>query len=264
VPHDDQQPPALEGLRVHAVGGDGVCVFELNAPDKLNAISGATLDSFLTAAAWVEATSARCVLLRGAGQAFSAGADFASYLDEVDVSRPDSADEFLWRWIAVAQRLRHLSIPTVAAVHGVAYGGGLNIALSCDLVMASRTAKLCQPYIRIGATADVGASWLLPQLVGIAHARRLVLTGEPISGADAFAMGLVAYLVEDDALPAESAALAARIAALDPSAMKMNRDLMRQDVPGSLEQAYQRETRTNHVRVASPEFVRSVARFRRS
>ena len=264
MPVDDQSPPALEGLDVHPVGADGVCVFELNAPEKLNAISGAVLDSFMAATEWVVQTSARCVLLRGAGKGFSAGADFASYLDEVDVSRPESADEFLWRWIAVSQRLRNLEIPTIAAVHGVAYGGGLNIALSCDLVMVARTAKMCQPYIKIGATADVGASWLLPRLVGLAHARRLVLTGEPISGAEAFAMGLVAYLVEDDALVVESAALAARVAALDPSAMRMNRELMRQDIPGSLEEAYQRETHTNHVRVASPEFAQSVARFRRS
>jgi 2-(1,2-epoxy-1,2-dihydrophenyl)acetyl-CoA isomerase len=259
----DELPPVLEGLDVHPVDDAGVSVFELNAPDKLNAISGAVLDSFMTATTWVEESDARCVLLRGAGKGFSAGADFASYLDEVDVSRPESADEFLWRWIAVSQRLRTLSIPTVAAVHGVAYGGGLNIALSCDLVMVARSAKLCQPYIRIGATADVGASWLLPRLVGVAHARRLILTGEPISGEEAFAMGLVAYLADDSTLATEAAGLAARVAALDPSAMKMNRELLREDVPSSLEEAYQRETHTNHVRVASPAFAESTARFRR-
>jgi 2-(1,2-epoxy-1,2-dihydrophenyl)acetyl-CoA isomerase len=252
----------LTGIRVALDATTGVCVLELDTPGKLNAISGTTLDSLLTAMDWIESTDSRCVIVQGAGTTFSAGADLESYMNEVDVTRPESADEFLLRWIAVWRRLRNLSVPTLAAVRGVAYGGGLNIALACDLVMAARSTRLCQPYVRIGATADVGATWMLPQLVGLARARRLILTGEPIDATEAHAMGLIAYLVEDDAFELESRALAARLAALDPAAMKMNRLLLTQDGPSTLDAALERETQTNHERVASSAFAESLSRFR--
>lgn len=255
--------PELSGVRLSLDETNGVAIFELNAPRKLNAISGAVLDDLITAMDWVEAAGARAVLVRGAGTAFSAGADFESYLEEVDVTDPASADDFLDRWVAVFRRLRGLSLPTVAGLHGVAYGGGLNLALACDLVMAGRSTRMCEPYVRIGATADVGASWMLPQLVGMARARRLLITGEPINAVEAHAMGLIAYLVDDDDLPAESLALAGRMAALDPAAVRANRALLLQDEPSSLEQALAREKQSNHDRVATPEFAQSISRFRK-
>jgi 2-(1,2-epoxy-1,2-dihydrophenyl)acetyl-CoA isomerase len=258
------QPPTLAGVTVTLNADTEVCVVELNVPDKLNAISGAMLDSLVSAMDWVDAGNGKCVLLRGAGTAFSAGADLESFFEEVDVSRPESADDFLLRWIEVAHRIRNSRVPTLAAVHGVAYGGGLNVALACDIVMAARSTRLCQPYIRIGATADVGASWLLPQLVGIAQARRLILTGEPVEAPEAHAMGMIAYVVDDDALVADSEALAARLATLDAAAMKANRALLTQDEPSSLEAALGREIQSNHDRVASSAFAESLARFRRS
>ena len=254
--------PELSGVHITLDDESGVCILELDSPGKMNAISGTMLKNLLTAMDWTEQSSARCVLLRGAGTTFSAGADLESYLTEVDVTSPESADEFLLLWISVWQRLRNLSVPTLAAVRGVAYGGGLNLALSCDLVMAARTTRLCQPYVRIGATADVGATWILPQLVGLAQARRMILTGEPVNAAEAFAMGMIAYLVEDDAFDDDSLALATRLAKLDPAAMRANRALMRQDEPSSLDAALERELQSNHDRVASPAFAASLSRFR--
>jgi enoyl-CoA hydratase/carnithine racemase len=103
----------------------------------------------------------------------------------------------------------------------------------------------------------------LPQLVGLARARRLLITGEPIDAVEAHAMGLIAYLVEDDELAAEAAALAARMAALDPAAVRANRALLRQDEPSSIDQALARERQSNHERVATPEFAESISRFRK-
>jgi 2-(1,2-epoxy-1,2-dihydrophenyl)acetyl-CoA isomerase len=254
--------PVLSGVHITLDDTTGVCILELESPGKMNAISGTMLKSLLVAMDWIEQSTARCVLVRGAGTVFSAGADLESYMTEVDVTRPESADEFLLLWVSVWRRLRGLSVPTLAALRGVAYGGGLNLALSCDLVMAARSTRLCQPYVRIGATADVGATWMLPQLVGLAQARRMILTGEPVNGAEAHAIGLVAYLVEDDAFDDESLALATRLASLDPAAMKANRALMRQDEPSSLDAALERELQSNHDRVASPAFAESLSRFR--
>lgn len=255
--------PELQGVHVSVDADTAVCTFTLSVPDKLNAISGAVLDDLIAAMDWVESSEARAVLLRGAGAAFSAGADFASYLEEVDVSRPESADEFLDRWVEVFRRLRGLDVPTVAGLHGVAYGGGLNLALACDLVMAARSTRMCEPYVRIGATADVASTWILPQLVGLARARRLLITGEPIDAVEAHAMGLIAYLVDDDELPAQSRALAERMAALDPAAVRANRSLLRQDEPSSMDQALARERQSNHERVATPAFAESISRFRK-
>jgi enoyl-CoA hydratase/carnithine racemase len=135
--------------------------------------------------------------------------------------------------------LRGLSIPSVAVLHGHAVGGGLELALACDLVVAAPEAKLIFPDVHHNFAVGGGATYLLPRLIGLARTRRLLLLGEPMSGADAYAAGLVAALA-DDAL-AEGRALADKLAATPPGGLRMIRDAIDAGLNGTLDAALDQE-----------------------
>ena len=103
-------------------------------------------------------------------------------------------------WQLVVERMRRCRVPTVAAVHGAAYGGGANIALAADLVVAAESAVFCQSYVDRGITPDLGATWMLPRLAGLQQARRMLLLGERVSADDALRLGLVAEVTTEDDL----------------------------------------------------------------
>lgn len=241
--------------------GDLVWVV-LDRPEVLNAMSGQVRDELATALTAVADGDWRCLVLRGEGRGFSAGADLGAYLDEVDVADPDEPRAFIDAWNDVIRRLRRLPIPSVAAVHGVAYGGGLNLALACDVVVVARSARLCQSYVRIGANVDLGGSWTLPRLVGLARARHLLLTGAVVGAEEALAMGMVAEVVEDQALLGAARDLARTIAAADPDAVRATRRLVDLGLDRGLDEALDAEAEAIARAVAGDAFQTSVAPFR--
>ena len=109
-------------------------------------------------------------------------------------------------------RIRTLRMPVVCAVNGVAAGAGANIALACDIVLAGRSAKFIQAFIKIGLVPDAGGTWLLPRLVGDARARGMAMLGEPVAAEQAEAWGLIWRTTDDDKLLVEANALTARLA----------------------------------------------------
>lgn len=243
--------------------GDLVWVV-LDRPEVLNAMSGRVRDELRDALDAVAAGPWRCLVLRGEGRAFSSGADLGAYLDEVDVTRPDEIRAFLGAWNDVIRGIRELPVPSVAAVHGAAYGGGLNLALACDVVVAARSARLCQSYVSIGASIDLGGSWVLPRLVGLARARHLALTGTVIDADEALRSGLVAAVVEDDELLTAAREVAATIAASDPTAVAVTRRLLDGSADLGLDGALEAEVDGIVEVVAGPTFRRAVARFEQS
>ena len=191
----------------------GVARLTLNRPDRLNSFTEAMHGEVAQALDVVESTpEIRALLLTGAGRGFCAGQDLADRAvapggEPVDLGA--SVERFYGPLI---RRLTSLPKPVICAVNGVAAGAGANIALACDIVIASRSARFIQSFANIGLIPDSGGTWVLPRLVGQARALGLALTGEPLSAEKAESWGMIWKCVEDDALDTEATALAARFA----------------------------------------------------
>ena len=192
---------------------DGIARITLNRPDRLNSFTKAMHAEL--AQALDQAADARVIILTGAGRGFCAGQDLndRAVASDEPVDLGETVDEC---WNPLIRRLATMPQPVIARVNGVAAGAGANIALACDLVVAAKSAKFIQSFAALGLIPDSGGSWHLPRLVGQARALGLALSGEPLPAEKAADWGLIWKCAEDDALDAETDALAARLAALPP------------------------------------------------
>ena len=222
-----------------------VALLTLNRPDALNSFNAQLHEQLLSALEQAAGdASVRCVVLTGAGRGFCAGQDLSDPEAAPDQNLGDLIER---RYQPLCLRLRSMPIPVVAAVNGVAAGAGANIALSCDLVLAARSASFIQAFAKIGLVPDCGGTWLLPRLVGRARALGLALLGDRLPAAEAERIGLIWRCVDDAELVDEVGALAARLAAMPTRALVETRralDAAQQtDLAGALdhEQALQRE-----------------------
>jgi 2-(1,2-epoxy-1,2-dihydrophenyl)acetyl-CoA isomerase len=196
----------------------------LNRPERLNALDAATHGALAAAIDDAAAdTSCRALLLTGAGRAFCAGQDLADGMAAADGTAPDLGDVIKRFYNPLIRRLRTLPMPVVCAVNGIAAGAGANLALACDIVLAARGASFVQAFSRIGLIPDSGGTWFLPRLVGEARARALMLLAEPVTAETAASWGMIWRCVDDDALVAESEALAAKLATMATGALVMTR-----------------------------------------
>ena len=194
---------------------DGVARITLNRPEKLNALSQQLLEELhaaLKAAATDEGV--RCVLLTGTGRGFSSGADLTDAMAQLKPGeKVDLGAALRQTYNPIVTLIREMEKPVVAALNGTAAGAGLNIALACDVVIAARSARLIQAFIKIGLVPDAGGTWFIPSLIGKARATHWMMSGEPLSAETAADWGLIAEVVDDEALPAAADALAAKMAA---------------------------------------------------
>lgn len=184
----------------------------LNRPDKMNAANEAMLTSLVLALNDVEAdASCRALLLTGNGPGFCAGQELGQALMPGPDGPPDLR-EVAEKHHQLVRRLRSVPIPVVCAVNGVAAGAGASYALACDIVLAARSARFIQAFVKIGLVPDSGASYFLPRLIGEARARALMMLGEPVSAERAETWGMVWKVVDDATLQQEAEALTAHLA----------------------------------------------------
>lgn len=204
---------------------DGVCWITLNRPEAMNALSMQVRQELPAAIRAAEADPAvRVLVLRGAGErAFCAGADIKEF---VEVPSPVAYRQARVpeSWISAFDATRK---PIIASIHGHCLGGGLEIALACDMRIASEDASFGLPETGLGIMTGVGGSQRLPRVVGAAHAMDMILTGDRITAARAQAIGLVTRVVAREALAAETEALAGRLAARPPMAMAFAKEAVR-------------------------------------
>jgi enoyl-CoA hydratase/carnithine racemase len=193
---------------------DGVVLWTLANP-PVNAISMALLEDLERLVAQAEADhTVRAAVIAGRGPTFAAGADIQGFL-KLGGSLPD----FLNKGAALFSRLQSSRIPVVAAVNGPALGGGNELALAADIRIASTKARFGQPEVNLGIIPGWGGTHRLAQMVGFSHARKLLLTGDPISAAEAYRMGLVDQVVEPALLIETALNMAERLASLPPLAL---------------------------------------------
>ena len=200
-----------------------VSVLSLNRPDRRNSLND-RMETELVAAfeALARDPACRVVVLTGVGTAFCAGGDFGSAAQDAFPQTPLGAEQRMLRNAEVARAIVALAKPVIAAVNGPAVGGGCNLALICDLVVAAEDATFSQRHVGRGFCIDVGGTWVLPRLVGLHKAKELALTGDLVlSAAEAAAFGLVNRVVPSAELLATAKALATRIAAGAPQAIRL-------------------------------------------
>jgi enoyl-CoA hydratase/carnithine racemase len=206
-----------------------IVTLTLNRPDKLNAIDGAMLDALGEALAAIERDpEVRAVILTGAGRAFSAGADIKEW---TALSPLEFGRSWGLRGHALFDRLAALPPPVLAAINGIAFGGGLELALCADIRIASSEARLGLPEVTIAALPGWGGTQRLPRLVGAGRAKHMILTGQPIDAAKAEAWGLVSEVVAPEALLARASELAAQIAANAPLSVQAAKRLIDAALP---------------------------------
>lgn len=202
----------------------GVAIVTMNRPEKHNALNGALRCAFLGALNAIAADSAvRVLVLTGAGpKAFVSGADVAemaarSAAEQRRVMAGPSVYEALWRF----------EKPVIAAVNGYCLGGGLELAIACDVRIASSSARFGQPEIALGLIPGGGATQRLPRLIGPGAAARLILTGDPIDAAEALRIGLMDEVVAPDELMPRARELARAIARRSPHALAAAKQALR-------------------------------------
>ena len=209
---------------------NGVLRLILNRPQALNSFTQAMhvqLREALQAAA--ADASVRCVVLTGAGRAFCAGQDLADEGAAPAAPGQPPTDLSLLieqHYKPLCEQLRAMPVPVIAAVNGVAAGAGANIALCCDLVVASENASFIQAFTKIGLVPDSGGTWLLPRLVGRQRAMGLALLGDKLGAAQAQQIGLIWQCLPEERFAAEVQALAQRLAAMPTQALVATRSAM--------------------------------------
>lgn len=238
-----QEPMSSEPIVVTREGG--VATVTLNRPERKNALAGEhwmLLGDILEDLA-VDA-DIRVVVLTGAQGNFCSGADLSSGALPHPVER-------MRRVNRAAELLGSFDKPTIAAVEGYATGAGWNMALLCDFVIASSTARFSQIFARRGLSVDFGGSWILPRLVGLHTAKRLVMLAEMIDAAEADRLGLVSMLVEPDDLESTTADVAGRLAQGPPVALALSGRLLEAGSSSGLRDALDREAAAQPINFAS-------------
>lgn len=246
---------------VHHVDRGRVRWLTLSNPGRKNAVPGTAWAELAAAFTDFEIAEPRVLVVRGAGEDFCSGADLN--LDRLDdeMTSPAVNVRYMRGPGGVATKLHRLSKPTIAAVDGVAVGAGMNLALGCDIVIATTRARFSEVFVRRGLTLDFGATWLLPRVVGMARARELALTGRIVGAAEALEMGFVARVVEPAELEAAAAAMAEELAAGAPVAQRMIKVGLSRSLDFTFEQAIEFENQAQAMVLASDDLREGVAAF---
>src|SRR3954454_5380706 len=227
----------------------GVVLVTLDRPEVLNALDYRTLGELADALEKLDTDEpVRCVVITGAGErAFAAGADIKEMADATPVSL-SAANNFA-RW----ERFKRVRVPLIAAVRGFALGGGCELAMACDIVIAADDAVFGQPEIKIGIMPGAGGTQRLTRALGKAKAMEMILTGRNLSATEAEARGLVSRVVAREETVPAAMALAAEIAALPPLAVRAAKEAVNRAYELSLDAGLEFERRNFFMLFASED-----------
>ena len=233
--------------------GDSVVVLTLDLPDVRNAMTAELTAAWADAVAGLRRDrSVRCVVVTGAGRAFCAGGDLGWLASEPDATVDALRDRmlpFYETWLS----LRGLDVPSVAAVNGAAVGAGASLAMSCDIRYAGASAKLTVPFAQLGMHAGMATTWLLPEIVGPAAARELLLTGRVADAAEMLRLGLCSAVFDDDALLEQTLVRAHQVASGAPVAQRLHKVALADGGHASYAEALQWEALAQPVTLATAD-----------
>jgi enoyl-CoA hydratase len=234
----------------------GMGLIRINRPEARNALNlevRKLLAQHLTAMG--EDATIRCIVLTGSDQAFAAGADIKEMAGASAIDILLRGTHALWCTIAACPK------PVIAAVNGYALGGGCELAMTCDIIIAGESAKFGQPEVKIGVIPGGGGTQRLPRAVGKYKALRYLLTGDFIGAREAFDMGLVSEVVADDAVQQRAVALAQQIAELAPLAVAQIKQCVLRGLDAPLDSGLALEVTANQLLFASQDQKEGMAAF---
>jgi len=239
---------------------DGVARITLNRPDVLNSFDKAMALRLQEVLAEVAGdASLRAVYLTGAGRAFCAGQDLAEAVAREGRGVVDFAEHLRRTYNPIVRAIRAMPKPVVCGVNGAAAGAGANIALACDLVIASAEAKFIQAFINIGLVPDSGGSFFLPRLVGRARATALMMLGQPITATEAAEMGLIYKVVPAGTLEEAGFRVACQLACQPTQALGLIKRLLSASGNNTLEEQLELEARYADAVSSHPDRARARA-----
>ena len=254
----------MEETPVLAALDGGVLALTLNRPARLNAMSQTLIAAMIEQIERARTDPAvRAVLLTGTGRGFCAGADLAgSGTGVLDAEgRPDLGAVMERLYNPLIRAIREVPTPVLAAVNGVAAGGGANLALACDIVLAARSARFDQAFVRISLIPDLGGTYFLPHNVGDARARALAMLGTSVPAEEAERMGMVWQVVDDAALMDEAGKIARKLAAGPTRSYAAIKDAMNRAGTNTLDQQLDLERDAQRELGRSADFREGVAAF---
>lgn len=222
---------------------DQIAEITLNRPENRNSMTSDVLEGLREAVARARSEEdLRCVIVTGRGRSFCAGADFKSQVQqESDGARFRAAHERTFAVYSPFLSLLDLEVPTIAAMQGHAIGGGLGLAVVCDLRVANREARYGANFVRLGLHPGMATTYVLPRLLGLPRALELLLTGRIVSGAEAAELGLVNHAVEAERVMEKARELASEIAACAPLAVRWTKHSVYRGVDWDPRRAAERE-----------------------
>jgi 2-(1,2-epoxy-1,2-dihydrophenyl)acetyl-CoA isomerase len=239
----------------------GIATIRLNRPDRLNALDAALAEALLDALTRVDTdASVKAVTLTGEGRAFMAGGDI-SLFHKAGEKAADEAARLIPLFHQIVRLIRHMTPPVIAGTQGAVAGGGLGLALACDLVIAADNASFVPAYTRLGTSPDGGTTWSITQLIGPRRAMEWLMLGDPLGAAEAAALGLINRVVTADKLDAEVGALAQRIAKGPTLAFASVKRLVHQVATGSFDEQLEAERERFLAAARTKDFREGVTAF---
>lgn len=240
-----------------------MAIITLNRPEVLNAMNSEMLEELVAITGQLKQDSViRAVVLTGAGSAFCVGADLKSPL--LNMETTTEVQQFFRDLVnPIVLNLRYMDKPVIAAVNGVAAGGGMNLALSCDMLIASDKAHFAQAFVNIGAHPDFGGIYALPRLVGTAKACELVFSGKVIDADEALGIGLVNQVVPASQLAATTQELAERLASGPPLAIGLAKASIYRSLGLDVASVLEIEAGANSICILSEDVKEGISAFLR-
>ncbi|MGW0519113.1 enoyl-CoA hydratase-related protein [Crossiella sp. NPDC003009] len=241
---------------------DGVRTITLNRPESFNSFTIEMKEGLLTALHEAgQDPAVRALVLTGAGKAFCAGQDLKEHIALLEAGDPAPLETVRKHYNPMLRALTGLPKPVIAAVNGMAAGAGASLAYACDLRIAAESAKFLMAFANVGLTADSGASWTLPRLIGYGRAMELMLLAQPVTAPEAKELGMVNRVVPDGEALTAAQELAARMAAGPTTAYAKLKEAMLIAAGSDLEAALEAEARTQAEAGQTTDHREAVAAF---
>ncbi len=243
---------------------DTVAIVTLNRPERMNTMGGTLVeDTIAVLTSFQQDQNVRAVILTGAGQrAFCAGADVQNLQNQSEEATAMERRRYVHSAQKLTLAIRQLEKPVIAAVNGVAAGGGCDIALACDIRIASEQARFGEVFARIGLFPGTGGTYFLPRLVGIAKALELIWTGDVIDAQEAERIGLVSRVVPPEDLMAAAIAFAQRLTQGPPLAISLAKTAVYQGLDLDIHSAFEYAATAESITLTSEDHREGVTAFR--
>jgi 2-(1,2-epoxy-1,2-dihydrophenyl)acetyl-CoA isomerase len=238
---------------------NGIAKIQFNRPDKLNSFNremALLLQHYLDESASLK--EVRCILITGIGKGFCSGQDLA---EVIDPNGPGMDKILSEHFNPIIKKIRNIPKPVVAAVNGVAAGAGANIALACDIVVATASASFIQAFSKIGLIPDSGGTYTLPRLIGLQRASALMMLGDKVSAQEAFQMGMIYKVFDNENFEGETTSLVNQLAVMPTKALAYIKHALNQSYNNNMEEQLQLEDDYQQKAAATADFKEGVAAF---